>query len=165
VDPFDILQTLSEIGIAITGFAGVAAALGPRGRADWSDFERGNLHTLLVWSVAAVFLSYVPIVLHGLGSLLSQPWRVSHAIFATYHSWIFLQFFRQMHANPVWRDRLALILSAIGLLVLALEITSAIGITGALAPILYIVAVLWFLFLAVTRFVVLVTATILPPAA
>lgn len=165
MDPFDTLKTLSEIGIAVTGFAGVIAALDPRSREEWSEFDRGNLYTLLIWSVAVVFLAYVPFVLHGLGSLLSHPWRVSHAIFAIFHSWIFYTTLRQMYAEPVWRDRLTLTLAGIGLLILGLEVSSALGFAGTRASTFYVIAVLWFLFLAVTRFVVLVTATLFAPAA
>jgi hypothetical protein len=164
VDPFDTLQTLSELGIAVAGFAGVVAALDPRRREDWSDSDRGNLYGLLMWSVAVVFLAQVPGVLHGLAGPVPQPWRASHAVLATYHSWAFYGAFRGMYADPTWRDRFTLTLAGIGLLVLSLEITSAIGLAGDLAPTFYIIAVLWFLFLAVTRFVVLVSGFLAPAA-
>jgi hypothetical protein len=161
----DTLQTLSEIGIAVTGFAGVAAALDSRSREEWSDFDRGNLYTLLMWSVATVFLAYVPVILHGLEGLVSHPWRASHALFAIYHSWAFFWAFREAYRNPVWRDRQAVVLSCIGFVVLALEVSAALGFADAFAPTLYVIALLWFLLLAVTRFIVLVTATVLTPAA
>jgi hypothetical protein len=167
VDPFDTLQTLSQIGIAVTGFAGVVAALDTRRREEWSDLDRGNLYTLLVWSVAVVFLAQLPGVLHGLGGFVPQPWRASHAVFATYHSWVYYGAFRTGHAvpNSWWRDRPSLILAGIGFLVLALEIASALGLAGDLVSSFYIIAVLWFLFLAVTRFVVLVADLLAPRGA
>jgi hypothetical protein len=165
LDPIDTLQTLSEIGIAITGFAGVAAALDSRSRAEWSDFDRANLYTLLTWSISTVFLAYVPLILHGLNGLVSHPWRTSLALFAIYHSWIFFSSFRGVQEIPAFRSRQILALSVIGILVLALEVSGALGFADAFAPTVYVVAVLWFLFLAVTRFVVLVTATLFAPAA
>ncbi len=53
----------------------------------------------------------------------------------------------------------------IGVLVLTLEVVAALGFADALAPTFYVIAVLWFLFLATSRFVVLVTATLFAPAA
>jgi hypothetical protein len=165
LSPLDTLQTLSEIGIAIAGFAGVIAALDRRTRDNWNDYDRGNLYTLLTWSIAAVFLAYVPVVLHGFGNRVAHPWRASHGIFAIYHSWVFFTAFRAMYTDPVWRGPLTLTLASIGLLVLSLEISSALGFAGTLAPTFYVIAVLWFLFLAATRFVVLATAYLLTPAA
>jgi hypothetical protein len=165
MDQFETLQTLSEIGIAVAGFAGVVAALDSRSRDEWSDFDRDNVYALLMWSLAAVFLAYVPVILHGLNGLVSHPWRASHSVFAIYHSWLFFDTFRRMYIEPAWIRKGVLALLGIGILVLALEISAALGFADTLAPTFYVVAVLWFLFLAVSRFVVLVTATLLAPAA
>jgi len=164
MDPLDTLQTLSEIAIAVTGFAGVVSVLGPHTREDWSEQEIWNLRLMLYWSLATVFLAYVPTILIGLGEHVSQPWRISHAIFATYHSYVFYRAFQGMHRRPEWRDRPTLFLTFVGLMVLALEVASAFGFTGALAPTFYVIAVLWFLVLSVTRFVVLVTTGLEPTA-
>jgi hypothetical protein len=56
-----------------------------------------------------------------------------------------------------------LVLASIGLLVWAIEVASALGLAGGLAPTYYVVAVLWFLALAVTRFVVLITTALSRP--
>jgi len=165
MDQFETLQTLSEIGIALAGFAGVVAALDSRSRDEWSDFDRGNLYSMLMWSLAPVFLAYVPVILHGLNGLVSHPWRASHSVFAIFHSWVFFQAFRQMYTEPAWIRKDVLTLMGIGILVLALEFSAALGFADTLAPIFYVVAVLWFLFLSASRFVVLVTATLLAPAA
>lgn len=165
MDPFDTLQTLSEIGIAITGFAGIVAALDRRPHSEWSDIERINLYTLLTWSIATVFLAYVPSILHGLGGLVSHPWRTAHALFAIYHAWVFLRTFQGARMNGELRSPQVLILASIGTIPFTLEICSALGFADVFAPTLYVVAVLWFLFLAVTRFVVLVTSTLFSPAA
>jgi hypothetical protein len=163
MDPLDTLQTLSEIGIAITGFAGVVSVLDKRAHEDWDDFDRVNLYTLLTWSLATVFLAQVPGVLHGLGDFAPHPWRASHALFAIYHSWVFHIALRAMYAEAGYRDRLTLTLLAIGIGMLALEIASAIGLAGTLAPTFYVIAVLWFLFLSASRFILLVTRTFPPP--
>jgi hypothetical protein len=116
-----------------------------------------------MWSAATVFLAYVPWVLHGLGEEISQPWRLSHAIFATYHSWAFYMAFSEMYADAAWRDRFTLLLSGAGIGVLAMEIACAIGWAPAVAPTLYVVAILWFLFMAMTRFILLATAALVSP--
>jgi hypothetical protein len=164
VDFFSTLESLAEIGVAITGFAGLVAVVGRRSDEPWSDDDRANLRGLLLWSLGTVFLAYVPIVLSSFGEVVPRPWQVSNAIFACFHTYVFYQTFRGMKGASRPMNRFEKMLVAIGSGVLTGEILAAAGALGPLAPSMYLVAVLWFFFLAVTRFAALVADHFESPA-
>ena len=156
MDPFSVLESLGEIGIAITGFAGLVAVVGRRSADGWTDEDRANLRSLLLWSLGAVFLAFVPLVLASFGGALADPWRLANAIFAAFHAWVFFEVIRGIRARGVPVTPFARGLFAVGFGVLGCEVLAAAGPFAAVAASIYLVAVLWFLFLAVTRFVAIV---------
>ena len=80
MDEAETLRTIAEIGIALAGFTGVVAVLGRRSRGDWSPLESLRLSILLATSLAAVFLSFVPILmLRGVASV-EAAWRASNGV-------------------------------------------------------------------------------------
>ena len=80
MDEAETLRTIAEIGIALAGFTGVVVVLGRRSRGDWSSLETLRLYILLATSLAAVFLSFVPILmLHGVASA-EVAWRASNGV-------------------------------------------------------------------------------------
>jgi len=159
-DPLSVLESLAEIGIAITGFAGLVAAIGRRRDEPLSPLERGNLRALLLWSLGATFLAYVPIVLAI--HVSDEPWRVSLAVFAAFHAFVYYEVFRgrrdarRRPEGDVALDAFSKFLIVFGFVVLGLEVAAAAGAFASNAATIYVVAVLWFLFLAVTRFATLV---------
>ena len=160
VDPFSALQSLAEIGIAITGFAGLVAAIGHRRDEPLSLLERSNLRALLLWSLGATFLAYVPVVLAIHTS--DEPWRASLAVFAAFHSFVYYEVFRgrrdarRRREGDVALTTFSRFLIVFGFVVLGFEVAAAAGAFASSAATVYVVAVLWFLFLAVTRFATLV---------
>ena len=78
----EILQTISEVAVALAGFSGVVAVLGRRGRGDWSSAELLQLRTLVEPSLVALFGSFFP----GTFRLASQSevlvWRLSNGALA-----------------------------------------------------------------------------------
>ena len=167
VDFSGTLESLAEVGIAITGFAGLVAVIGHRSSQPWTSEDRGNLRALLLWSLGAVFLAYVPIVLSSLGDALRDPWRVSNGVFAAFHAYVFYETFRVTREpnRPRAMNRFEKSLVVTGIAILAGEILAAAGALGSRAASMYLFAVLWFLFLAVTRFAALVAEQFNSPAA
>ena len=165
MDSFGALESLAEVGIAITGFAGLVAVIGHRSNEPWTDEDRANLRSLLLWSVGTVFLAYVPIVLSSSGGAIREPWRASNAIFAVFHAYVFYETFKSVASSSCRpMNFFEKSLAAIGIGVLGGEILAAAGFLGSLVVSMYLVAVIWFLFLAVTRFAALVSDQFRSPA-
>jgi len=110
-----------------------------------------------------MFLALVPSGLATVRSL-SEPWRVAHGLFALFHAAVFVWFFREIGRLGVPLLVPAYASVVVGFVVLLAEILVALGSLGSLAPLLYLIALLWFLFLATTVFIALVFPQP-PPAA
>ncbi len=78
-----ILTTTAEVGIAIAGFSGIAAALSGR-QEPWSDSDRVRFQMLLRTSMSAVFFSLIPLVLELAKLSGSTLWRASSALWLVY---------------------------------------------------------------------------------
>jgi len=156
VDVPGALQNLAEVGVAITGFSGIVAVVGYSSAGSWTTADREGFRSLVVWSLGAAFLAYVPVVLLSLGPHVSMPWRLSNGVSAAFHGYIILRTLRGVRAHPEILTRYTLFLFVIGFAVLAAEIAAAVGPLASVAPSVYLTAVIWFLFLAVTCFLHLV---------
>jgi hypothetical protein len=153
VDIYGALRNLAEIGVAITGFAGIVAAVAFSSSGSWSDSDRGNFRALVIWSLGATFLAYVPIVFASLGDRVPAPWRVANALLAVYHGGIFVQTFMMLRKGEMFRTPSVTLMLSVGGVVLAAEVAAAAGPLSSIAPSVYLIAVLWFLFIAANRFV------------
>lgn len=156
-------EAIAQIAIALTGFTGIVVALGRRELSDWTPVESFLLRALLFWSLGTMFLALVPSGLSAVRALM-EPWRVAHGIFAFFHTAIFIWFFRETRrlALSLRGSKENLVTVPVGFGVLFAEILVALGLLASLAPFLYLVALLWFLFLATRVFVALVFPR--PPA-
>ncbi len=150
----DTYETIAEIAIALTGFSGVVVALQSRGLGGMSSRARFFLTALLYWSLGTVFLAFTPRLLASFGPEVA--WRVSHGLFALFHLGVFVWVIRSMMQQRAQRVYAYRVVSAIGVVVLATEIAVALGYLQDLAPYTYLLALLWFVFLAAACFVELV---------
>ena len=82
--PLDTFHTIAEVGIAITGFAGIVAVI--RGGADSAGQPSvaDPLWILLGASISTVFFCFVPEWLHAVIASPDAVWRVSLAAYGTY---------------------------------------------------------------------------------
>lgn len=154
----DTLQNLAEVGVAITGFAGIVAAVAHSSSGGWSERDSRNFVALVRWSLGATFLAYLPVLIFSLDGRVPAPWRVSNAVFATFHGYVFLQTFRGVRGGHMKLDRTAIALLSIGALVMSAEVAAAAGPLASIAPSVYLTATVWFLFIAAQRFLTLVTS-------
>ena len=83
-DPFETLATLGEIGIALTGFSGVVAVLGQRGRGEWSTPDWLRFSMLLGYSLGSVFFAFLPALLLALGASTAATWALASLILAAF---------------------------------------------------------------------------------
>ena len=155
----EFLSTISELSVALAGFAGLVTVLserlGERSR------ERGAhmLSTMLLYSLTAAGFSLVPQLFFRAGVDELSSWRIcSVAFFAT---WLifFLRAFppasRFVSGFPFRQKLLAyagIFISVVGLIVLLLN---AVGLFGAQAAVAYQAALLVLLLAAARLFVLL----------
>ncbi len=76
----DILQTIAEVAIALTGFTGIVVALGNRGGVPVSGFALVRFRILLAASLAALAFSLIPFFWYYLDIPASTSWAVSSGL-------------------------------------------------------------------------------------
>jgi len=84
MDQFEALVGISQLGVALSGFAGVVFALSGHNAIELPE-NRNRLRVLLQNGLAACFLSLIPQFLWGLVST-EMVWALSSAVFALYAS-------------------------------------------------------------------------------
>ena len=148
--PLDTFHTIAEVGIAITGFAGIVAVI--RGGADSAGQPSvaDPLWILLGASLSTVFFFFVPEWLHAAISSLDAVWRVSLAAYGTYRlAYIALILNAQRRggtATPiVWRF-------LVGLSIGVLQLVGAAGFLSDFQYFLYLSGLLWGLVVALISF-------------
>lgn len=80
----ETLHTIAEVGIAITGFAGIVAAVERRAGGTAHAFTGSSLSQLLGTSLGTVFFCFVP---EWLDAAIASPdavWQVSLGLFGVY---------------------------------------------------------------------------------
>lgn len=82
----EVLTLLGISGVAATfaGFTGVVAAFGRRAERAWLPEERFRLANLLLLSLGACFLAFLPIVIDSLGLAPSHLWHVAGPVLAIF---------------------------------------------------------------------------------
>ena len=80
----DLLQTIAEIAIALTGFTGVVGFLGNQSRDEWRAVDLLRFKNLINNSIAALLLSFTPILIFKLGASEPTTWRWSSGLIAAY---------------------------------------------------------------------------------
>ena len=80
----DTLHTIAEVGIAITGFAGIVAAIRGRDGVPSRPSAADPLAGLLGASLGTVFFCFVPEWIHAATDSPDVVWRASLAAFGSY---------------------------------------------------------------------------------
>jgi hypothetical protein len=80
----DTLHTIAEVGIAITGFAGIVAAIRGRDGVSSRPSAADPLAGLLGASLGTVFFCFVPEWIHAATASPNAVWRASLAIYGAY---------------------------------------------------------------------------------
>lgn len=80
----ETLYTVAEVGIAITGFAGIVAAIGHRSDTVRSADAAANLRNLVGASLGTVLFSFVPVWLNAAINSPDAVWQVSNGAYGVY---------------------------------------------------------------------------------
>jgi hypothetical protein len=146
VEGSDILQTIAEIAIALTGFTGIVVALGGRTRDGFSGFVMVRFRILLVASLAALAFALLPILLHHLAVPAAVVWSLSSAVVAAFMVPIVIldvRSFRQFSNEiPPFERRAAPVIAILGSALWVAQVANA-TFLHAFGP--FLAAPLWFL--------------------
>jgi hypothetical protein len=141
----DILQTLAEVAIALTGFTGIVVALRGRAGESLSGFAFVRFRILLVASLAAVAFALLPFLLHHAGLPSNALWSTCSGVVAVFMVPIAVH---DIRANREYADVMPAIdrqiVPLLGLLgsALALAQIANVFVLHAFAP--YLAAPMWF---------------------
>jgi hypothetical protein len=152
----EILTTVAQLGVAITGFTGIAIAFN-RHPGRLGEFEAFRVSILFSNSLAGVFLALLPFAFFYLGWSEQQIWRTLSGAFA-----IFELIFLTTHFPPARRfsreypesfNFKLLMLVTIGHVLNGIAQTcNALGITKAAGLPVFIFGLLWVLFHSAFQF-------------
>ena len=82
MDDRDVLLTVAEIATAFAGFATIAAVFGSKGDQDADPRVLARFRTLLVYSLSAVVLCFVPFIPLWYGYSAESTWYISSWLLA-----------------------------------------------------------------------------------
>ena len=148
--PLETLHTIAEVGIAITGFAGIVTAIrGEAGRAIQASVT-DPLSLLFGSSLGTVFFCFVPEWLDAALDSTEIVWQASLAAFGTYRiAYVALIVVSQRRAGipdpVVWRARFGIGLGS-------LQLLGAAGFLSDYQYFLYLSGLFWGLVVALTSF-------------
>lgn len=129
-------------------------AVGRRGVDEWTALEKFQLRALVYWSLGTMFLAFLPAGLSGMPR--NAAWRVAHGCFFVFHASVFAWYSLEARRNSFPATHVARVVVAIGLGILLMEAAVSLGFIASAAPYLYLLALVWFLFLAASVFAGLV---------
>lgn len=145
----DTLHTIAEVGIAITGFAGIVAAVDRRSGGAKSTVH-DPLSNLLGTSLGVVFFAFVPEWVAAAGAASDAVWQISNGLHGVFRiCYVAVIFHSARRASPGERSGLML---SIGAGLGGLQLIAAMGALPAYHYFLYLTALLWGLSVALRNF-------------
>ena len=152
----EYMYTAAEVGVALAGFAALVIAIRQTAGSPLSDADRAMVASLVERGLVAAFLSFLPILLFGLGLSERLVWFLSSGAFVAYGVPVVIRSFRSR--KLVLSSQLVTglgfyVLVGVGALVVALQLCHALGLGLRQNSWWYLVAVTWLLASAGYRFV------------
>ena len=147
------MYTTAEIGVALAGFAALVISFRQRQDSSLSNSDRLVVASLVERGLMAAFLSYLPILLFGLGLSERLIWFFSSGTFVAYGVSVMIRSVRSRKISSGFASNPAFyILFAVGVLMVALQVCHALGLGLRQSAWWYLVAVTWLLVSAGYRF-------------
>ena len=160
MEQHEILRSLSEIAIAITGFSGIVAVLMPRTGRNADLSARVGLNKLLATSLGVALFGYIPDLMSAAFASEATAWRMAIFLFAAFHFGSLigaLQDRRRVLYSDAGQAGLPPIFMqvpafATGFVICALQLCVAAGLLQGWLFFAYLLGMLWILFIAVWMF-------------
>jgi len=151
----EVLATIAQLGVAITGFSGIVIAVRQRGVETWTPSEILRFRNMLLYGAYLLFFALFPFLPHYFGASESQTWSFSCGLFAlglaSKEALTILMMHRHRvpHASRVW----GYIYVFGNFSFAALLLGGALLVAGTAQFAIYLAGLGWTLFIAVSLFV------------
>jgi hypothetical protein len=147
------MQTLAQIAIGIAGFSGILVGLRPEVTLNRTSADYVRVREIVLNSFGVFFFAFLPSLAVGAFGDSRWAWQAPQICFAIYHLAIIALFLRAGVPNAL--IPFEHVIAPVGMVVLALQIATGLGFLSAYLEETYYLALLWSLFVAATRFAVL----------
>ena len=155
----DILQTIAEVAIALTGFTGIVFALSGRTAESISGVALIRFRILLIASLVALALALLPFFVHYVGASPGVTWSVCSAVVLAIMVPVVIHDHRafRTYSNeiPEFDRRIAPLVVLLGSALWVVQVAN-VFILHDFAP--YLAAALWFLGFSALQFTRLLLA-------
>ncbi|RKX35527.1 MAG: hypothetical protein DRP64_19290 [Verrucomicrobia bacterium] len=145
----DYLLTCAEVAVALAGFSALVVAVRQRGDDELAPLDRSLVSSLIERSLVAVFFSFLPILLHGLGISPARVWFVTSGGLSAYVVTLAWRGAVLRKREPQFSELISgpifYIIWALGLFVLALQSAHALGLGVQQSVWWYLVGLTWLL--------------------
>ncbi len=149
----ETLSTVAEVGIAITGFAGIIVAIGRRSDNEWSAAAAANLRDLVGASLGAVLFSFVPVWLDAAIDSPDAVWQVSNGLYGVFRfSYMALVFVSIRRKGESVFPQQAVTLPLIGVTLGVFHLVAAVGFLREVHYFIFLTGLLWGLCIGLISF-------------
>ncbi len=132
LDPYEILLTYAEVGVALAGFGGIVAAFRQQQR-ELSPRDIGAVRFVVEVSLSAIFFAVTPAVLSNFDVAPSSTWRISALLLAIGLLGLFVvQERRRRRVGRALGERLPTVKARPWMVAAYLAISAFVGIAGIL---------------------------------
>lgn len=147
-----ILQTIAEVAVAVTGFTAIAAVFRRIRQGGWDKLEQLHFLILIRTSVIVLFFSFAPWLVGQFPISSDIAWRSCCAFFGTANLVDIAWYMRNAKGTPTTKGQSAL--AALGLVNVACQVLAA---TGVLQPaqLVFVAGLIFLLYVSVHNFVLL----------
>jgi len=149
----DQYQTLAQIAIGLAGFSGIIITLQEAPAHDYAAIRRARLGDLLFASLGVIFFAFLPTLFEGVTGDARSALRLSNFVFGCYHIYLVSLFFKTAAGARFDPSELLIMPFVFG--VMFAQFATAFGYFAAYVESAYLLAMIWFLFIASFNFVLL----------
>jgi hypothetical protein len=147
----ETFHSIASIAVAFAGFTGIVVALRKPTDARATAFDRSRMLDLLLASLGATFFAFLPETVFAFEVDESSGWRGIALSFALFHL-VEVVVAANIAGGTLIFTRLDWILVPIGAVVMIAQWATGLGALSAYVQAVYLVALLWFLFVAAYQF-------------
>ena len=157
MDPQNLLTTIVQVAATFIGFTGIIFAIGKYSQGGWSHPERAAVLHLLLPSIAALFLAFLPLLAASAAEPGPVQWRVWNLLSALIHL--------PMVTNAAllkWRGQLiepvplSNVLVPGGYVVILANLIVVVGFLEGLSATVFAASLVWFLLISSVQLALLI---------
>lgn len=161
---FDLLQTISQVAAGFAGFTAIIVTFRPM--TGWGEDAKLNLIHFLQLSIGVVLLALLPIALSTHATFSTSLWRISNAAQGLYHLFLLDWILVRTERISAFRELGKFVymgLVCFGTAIALVNLAVTIGYFSSYEIIIYLLALIWLLTMALVNFVAILLDSIKQP--